>query len=264
MKQHLLPGAVFAAAGTTPDPKPLRVRMKASGGAELYIYSDIGESWWGEGVTAKMVADELKTIGDVAELDVRINSYGGDVFDGLAIYRQLVDAKPKITTHIDGIAASAASVVAMAGETIQIAAGGQLMIHDAWTIGIGNAEELRAVADRIDMSSQEMAKLYAARTGRTETECRDWMRAETWMTAQEAVDRGFADEVADFQRAAARAAPGFVNYVRQFDGIPADRRPFRNMPEPPRSERMCGYADSLSSMEGRLADARRKRTSGRG
>jgi ATP-dependent Clp protease protease subunit len=254
------------AIGIYADANPgFRVQLKGSTAAEIYIYSDIGESWWGDGVTAKKIADELKALGgDVTEITVHINSYGGDVFDGLAIYRQLVDHKAKVTTHVDGIAASAASVVAMAGDTIHVANGGQIMIHDAWTIGMGNAEELRATADRVDMTSQELAKLYAARTKRTETEVRDWMRAETWMTAQEAVDRGFADKVVDFQRAAARAVPGFVNYIREFDGIAAEKRPFRNLPEPPRSERMRSYADGIASMEGRMADARRKRTSGRG
>lgn len=251
---------VFADAGPG-----FRVKMKGESAAEVYIYSDIGESWWGDGVTAKKIADELKALAaGVTDITVHINSYGGDVFDGLAIYRQLVDHKAKVTTHVDGIAASAASVIAMAGDEIHVANGGQIMIHDAWTIGMGNAEELRATADRVDLTSQELAKLYAARTKQTETQVRDWMRAETWMTAQEAVDRGFANKVVDFQRAAARAVPGFVNYIREFDGIAADKRPFRNMPEPPRSDRMKNYADGIASMEGRMADARRKRTSGRG
>lgn len=241
-----------------------RIQMKGEDAAEIYIYSDIGESWWGDGVTAKAVADQLKAMKGVKNIDVRINSYGGDVFDGLAIYRQLTDHAAKVTVHVDGIAASAASVIAMAGDTIRIASGGQLMIHDAWTIAIGNAEELRSTADRVDMTSQELAKLYAARTGRTETEVRDWMRAETWLTAEQAVERGFADEVVDFQRAVARGVPGFVNYVREFSGIAADARPFRNMPEPPRTERMRTYADGVASMEGKLADARRRRSSGRG
>lgn len=252
-------GRVYAAAAGE-----FRIQMKGEEAAEIYIYSDIGESWWGDGVTAKAIADQLKELKGVKKIDVRLNSYGGDVFDGLAIYRQLTDHAAEVTTHIDGIAYSAASVIAMAGDNIRIANGGQIMIHDAWTIAIGNAEELRDTANRVDMTSQELAKLYAARTKRTETEVRDWMRAETWMTAQEAVDRGFADEIVDFQRAVARSVPGFVNYVRDFDGIAAEKRPFRNMPEQPRSERMRSYADGITSMEGRLAAARRKRTSGRG
>lgn len=259
MRNHCLP--ILADA----QPTGFRIQLKGESAAEIYIYADIGDSWWGDGITAKKIADELKALpATVSEITVRINSYGGDVFDALAIYRQLVDHKAKVIVQIDGIAASAASVIAMAGETIKIANGGQLMIHDAWTIGIGNAEELRRTADHVDMTSAELAKLYAARAKKTETEVRDLMRAETWMTAQEAKDRGFVDEVIDFQRAAARAVPGFVNYVRDFSGIEASKRPFRNMPEEPRTERMKNYADGIASMEGRMADARRKRASGRG
>lgn len=239
-----------------------RVQMKGAA-AEIYIYGDIGESWFGDGITAKSIAEELKNIGSAETIDVHINSYGGDVFDGLAIYRQLVDHKAKVTTHVDGIAASAASVIAMAGDTINIGNGGQMMIHDAWTIAIGNAEELQQTAQRLDLTSGELAKLYAARTKQTESQIRAWMRDELWMTATEAVEHGFADNVVDFHRAAARAVPGFVNYVRNFDGIAASKRPFRNMPEQERSARMRTYADGIAVMEGRMAEARRKRASGR-
>lgn len=194
----------------------LRLLMKSATKAELLIYSDIGESWWGEGVTAKQVADELKRAGSVAEIDVRINSYGGDVFDGLAIYRQLVDHAARVTTYVDGIAASAASVVAMAGDEIVMAEAGTMMIHDAWTVAAGDAGDLRAAAERLDVTSQELAKLYAARAKRTETEMRDLMRAETWFTGEEALAAGLADRVAEnFRAAAAALKPG---------------HPFRNAP----------------------------------
>lgn len=258
MKISALAPRILADAGPA-----FRVQMKGTA-AEIYIYGDIGESWFGDGITAKSIAEELKKIGAAETIDVHINSYGGDVFDGLAIYRQLVDHKAKVTTHVDGIAASAASVVAMAGDTINIGNGGQMMIHDAWTIAIGNADELRQVAERVDLTSAELAKLYAARTKQSETQVRDWMREELWMTADEAKARGFADNVVDFQRVAARAVPGFVNYVREFSGIAASKRPFRNMPEQPRSARMRTYADGIAVMEGRMAEARRRRASGRG
>lgn len=249
---------------------PLQIVMKGEKAAAIYIYADIGESWWGDGVTAKTIADELKALGAVDSIDVHINSYGGDVFDGLAIYRQLVEHKATITTHIDGIAASAASVIAMAGSTIKISEGGFLMIHDAWTIAVGNAKELRDTAERIDVTSGELAKLYAARSGKkSEQEVRDLMLAETWFTAQEAVDAGLADEVMQNLRAAARAVPGFVTYVRAYEGLAEDQRPFRNMPElaAPDAGDPAGIANAKSvllQMQAKLDRRKNPRSSGRG
>lgn len=190
----------------------LRLLQRNAARPELYIYGDIGSDWYGEGVTAKGVAEELAKVRDAADLDVRINSYGGDVFQGLAIYRQLVDAKPRVTVHVDGIAASAASVIAMAGDEINVSESGWLMIHDAWTIAIGNAEELRQVADRVDATSAQVAKIYAARGRKSETEVRDWMRDETWFTAAEAVAAGLADNVAANKAIAAKFDPARMKF----------------------------------------------------
>jgi ATP-dependent Clp protease, protease subunit len=187
-------------------------KNKAKNSAEILIYADVGESWWGDGVTAKSFHDELKALGDVATIDVRINSYGGDVFDGLAIHRQLVEHKATVTTHVDGIAASIASVIAMAGERIEISESGFLMIHDAWTIAIGNAEELRAVADRVDATSANIADLYAARCGKSVAQVRDWMKAETWFNGKDAVAAGLCDAIAENVRVAARSRPDWAKF----------------------------------------------------
>ncbi|HWA22319.1 MAG TPA: head maturation protease, ClpP-related [Caulobacterales bacterium] len=192
------------------------IRFSAKGKAgEVLLYGDIGASFWGDGITAKAFADELKTMGAVDTLDVRINSYGGDVFDGLAIHRQLIDHGAEVTTHIDGIAASIASVIAMAGNKIIMSESGQLMIHDAWTVAIGNAEELRAVADRVDTTSATMAELYAKRSGASADKIRDWMRAETWFNGKEAALVGLVDEVAENVAIAARAAPAWLALAHQ-------------------------------------------------
>ena len=106
------------------------VKAKAGDEAEILIYEDVGEGWFG-GVTAKQFADELKALGSVKTINLRLNSAGGDVFDGLAIYRRLVDHPAKIVSHIDGLAASIASVIAMAGDEIRISESGFLMIHNA-------------------------------------------------------------------------------------------------------------------------------------
>ena len=163
--------------------------------AEVFIYEDVGASWFG-GVTAKDFASDLKAAGKVATIDVRIASYGGDVTEGLAMYRLLAEHDAKVVVHIDSMAASIASVIAMAGDDIIIAEAGSIMIHDAWTIAAGNAEQIRATAEQLDATSRQLAEIYAARTSNGLPKIKDWMRAETWFRGKEAVDAGFANSVA--------------------------------------------------------------------
>ena len=162
---------------------------KGKESAEILIYGDIG---WD--VTAKTFGKELAALGKVSTIDVRINSYGGDVFDGIAIYSRLVDHSAKITSHVDGIAASAASVIAMAGDTVRISSAGMIMIHDAWGIGIGNATDFRALADRLEKASATIAGVYEQRTGNEMDQVRAWMEAEYEFDADEAIQNGFATE----------------------------------------------------------------------
>lgn len=159
--------------------------------ADIYIYEDIGESWYG-GVTAKSFSEELKSIGNVEQLDIYINSPGGNVFDGVAIYNQIVRFDAKKTVHIDGIAASIASIIAMAGDDINIAENAMVMIHNPWGVAIGSASEMRKAADSLDKVRQTLVDTYIARTGQTAGQIGEWMDAETWMSADEAVTRGFA------------------------------------------------------------------------
>ena len=214
----------------------LRVLMKSAERAEILIYGDIGDSWDGPGITARALADELKRVSATA-LDVRINSYGGDVFEGLAIYSQLVASKKTVTVYVDGIAASAASVIAMAGDVIRVAEAGFLMIHDAWTFAMGNADDLRAVADRVDATSGQIATVYAARAKKSATEVRDLMRAETWFSGLEAVDAGLADEVVGNKAIAAKFDP--------------QRMTFRNLPHV-LSPRRQALADQVARQAAKL------------
>lgn len=208
-----------------------RILSKSSDRAELVIYGDIGPVFWGDEVSAADFANTLKEVGNVKDLDVRINSYGGDVFDGLAIYRQLVEHSASVAIHVDGIAASAASVVAMAGDVIRIGESARMMVHDAWTIAIGNAADLRSTADRLDETSQAIAEIYSARSGRGPTEMRDAMRAETWYTGKEAVAAGLATEVAANKPAPAQSVGGKVVALDQgrhrFSNMPKDLLPNR-------------------------------------
>jgi ATP-dependent Clp protease protease subunit len=182
-----------------------RFKAKADKSAEIQIYEDVGAGWFG-GVTAKDIATDIRAAGDVQRIDVRIASYGGDVSDGLAIYRMLAEHKARVVTHIDGVAASIASVIAMAGDEIIMAEAGSLMIHDAWVIAAGNADEFRKMADHLEKSSGQIADIYAERTKQSLQQVKDWMKATTWFYGQEAVDAGFAGSIAQNVKAAASAS----------------------------------------------------------
>lgn len=172
------------------------------GAAEIILYGDIGFD-----VTARQFSDEMKRLGKVSAIDLRINSFGGDVFDGVAIYSRLVDSGADITVHVDGIAASAASVVAMAGDRIRITEAGQMMIHDAWALSAGNAADFRRMADRLEAVSEQMAGIYVRRTGQDLAMVREWMAEEREFMAAEAVEFGFATETFAGERMAARYIP---------------------------------------------------------
>lgn len=191
------------------------IRAKGSKAAEILLYEDVGEGWFG-GISAKRFADELKGLGKVDTIDLRINSYGGDVFDGLAIYQQLVQHPAKITSHVDGIAASIASIIAMAGDEIRIAEAGWFMIHDAWGMAVGNAAEMRRQAELLESVTNQLAGVYEARTKQPLETLRAWMADETWLDAAAAVERGFANSVAENLRMAAHAAP-----PKRFRNIPS-------------------------------------------
>lgn len=164
---------------------------KAKG--EVYIYEQIGEGWFG-GITAKSFMEMMKPIASVAELDIYINSPGGNVFDGIAIGNQITrHPASRKTVHIDGIAASIASVIAMSGSEIKIASNGMFMIHNPYAMCMGGADDMRKAADSLDKVRDQLLGTYVARTKGDSKKISKWMDDETWMTADEAVERGFAD-----------------------------------------------------------------------
>lgn len=189
------------------------IKAKGPASADIYIYEDVGESWFG-GVSAKQFASDLRALGSVSTINVRLNSYGGDVFEGLAIYRLLADHPATVVSFVDGIAASIASVIAMAGDEIRIAEAGEIMIHDAWSVVKGPALELRAVADRLDAISSSIADVYAARTGQSKDRIQAWMAAETTFQSADARNHGFANTVVPNLKAAARRRPSAFQWRR--------------------------------------------------
>ncbi len=173
---------------------PAGIRAAHDGDAgEINIYDVIGEDWWtGEGVTAKRVATALREIGD-SDVVVNINSPGGDFFEGVAIYTVLREHQAKVSVNVVGIAASAASVIAMAGDQIAISKVGFFMIHNAWAVAVGNRHDMRAAADYLEPFDASMAGLYADRSGAEVSQAETWMDDETWFGGAAAVAAGLAD-----------------------------------------------------------------------
>lgn len=198
----------------------------------ISILDEIGENWWtGEGVTAKRIAAALRSIGNESPVTVNINSPGGDYFEGLAIYNVLRAHEGKVTVRILGVAASAASVIAMAGDTVQIGRAAFLMIHNAWIIAVGNRHDLREAADWIEPFDKVAADIYAARTDMDVEEIEQMLDAESWIGGAEAVDKGFADEflpadqiTEDEPKASAQASIRRVDTLLAKQGIPRSER----------------------------------------
>lgn len=174
------------------------IRNLAANAAEILIYEEIGKSWWDDsGVSAKEFIEDLRSRGDITDIDLRINSIGGNVFEGLAIYNIIKQHPANVNVYIDGIAASISSVIAMSGNKIIMPANTQLLIHDPMSGIDGTAEEMRGMADDLDKVKTSIMTVYMDRTGLAEQEISDLMSAETLMTAEEAIEKGFADEMTE-------------------------------------------------------------------
>lgn len=180
------------AASAKANPGRFALATNDDDSATLHIYGAIG-GWW-SGVAADELVPEIRGL-DVSTLNVYINSPGGDVYEGIAIRNALRQHKAKVVTHVDGLAASAASFIACAGDEVVMGENAEIMIHDAWGIGIGNAEDMRTLADDLDRISGNIAAMYAAKAGGDADEWRDRMRSETWYSAADAVEAGLADRL---------------------------------------------------------------------
>lgn len=171
--------------------------------AELLLYDEIG-GWWG--CTAEQMIADLRGITS-PNIRVRVNSPGGSVFEGIAIANALRSHPANVTVQVDGIAASIASVIAMAGDRIEMAPNTMMMIHDASGLCYGNASDMEELAELLDLISDNIADAYAARAGGTRDEWRARMKAETWYLPDDAVENGLADEAIQAPKAATPAEP---------------------------------------------------------
>lgn len=162
---------------------------------ELYIYGDIADyKWFEEDVTANEVRQKIQNFnGDI--LNVHINSYGGDVFTGIAIYNLLKNTNAQVNVYIDSCACSIASVIAMAGDKIYMPKNTLMMIHNCWTVAQGNSKDLRKQADDLDVIMEASIESYMSRIKITREELQELLDDETWLTAEKCVELGFADEI---------------------------------------------------------------------
>src|SRR4051812_34084332 len=181
------------------------MKQAENNAAEILIYDEIGKSWWDEDtVSAKSFLDDLNALGDVDAITLRINSPGGDVFDGVAIHNAIKNHKAKVTAHVDGIAASAASFIAMAADKIVMPANSFLLIHGASGVSFGNSDDMRAVADDLDRIDKSLTATYVARAKSTTAKVKALMKEDRLMDAAEAKEWGFTDEVTAETKMAAK------------------------------------------------------------
>ncbi|MCK5016535.1 MAG: Clp protease ClpP [Candidatus Peribacteraceae bacterium] len=174
--------------------------MQAQGkkSATIKIFADIGEDWFGEGVSAKGFSDDLEALGDLDILDVHVNSRGGNVHDGVTIYNTLKQHSATVNMFIDGVAASIASIIAMAGDKIYMAEGATMFVHNPLTWAVGNSKVFRATADTLDTIQEGLVDIYSNNNlSSTRDEIIALMDAETTFTAQEAIDKGFATDLSN-------------------------------------------------------------------
>jgi ATP-dependent Clp protease protease subunit len=195
------------------------IRALEKGDNVVTIFDVIGEDFWTGGITAKSVASQLRAIGGPVE--VQINSPGGDVFEGFAIYNVLREHPYDVNVKVLGMAASAASVVAMAGNHIEVGKSAFVMIHNCWVLAIGNRHDMRETADFLEPFDKALRDVYVARTGATDKQIADWMDAESYFSGQDAVDKGFADALLPSDQIkmdpAAAASDRETNVVRSME-----------------------------------------------
>ena len=205
------------------------IKAAKSDDNSISVFDVIGADWYGDGVTASRIAAALRSIGG-ADVTVNINSPGGDMFEGLAIYNLLREYEGKVTVKVLGLAASAASIIAMAGDEVQIGRGAFLMIHNCWVYAMGNRHDLQQIAADMVPFDKAMNDIYGARTGLDASTIDAMMDAETYIGGSDAVEKGFADrllaadEIADGDDSPAAALRKLDAMLAKTDAPRSERR----------------------------------------
>ena len=176
---------------------------KSDSTAEIEIYGDIGESWFGEPNTFESVKNSIQSLGDVSDITIRVASLGGDVSHGLAIHDLIKTLPGNKKAIIDGWTASAGTIVALAADEIEIAENAFFLIHNSWTGTVGNAEAHREQAEMLDKVDARLVKIYKSKTGKTENAIRKQMAKEEWMSPEEAIEFGLVDKKTKASKVAA-------------------------------------------------------------
>jgi ATP-dependent Clp protease protease subunit len=257
---------IFAEAGRllnlAKPPGEERSGVRPSGGysvraagdtGEIVLYDDIGEGFWGGGISAAQFKDDLNGLGPVSLINVRINSAGGQVFEGLTMYNLLAQHKARVVTHIDGLAASIASVVAMSGDEIRIADNAMMMIHNAAGMCAGTSEQMRATADLLDTVTSTIRSTYCKQCGQPADKIAQLMADETWLNAADAKKLGLVDRVVDSMDVTARIDPRRFQFK---NAPPALLLPVNNAGQRPIVER---YAARLQAIRVSQIQARMSR-----
>ena len=210
--------------------KWLEVKAKAKVG-EVYIYGEIDDfKWWGDEVTPTDIKDELAKLKNVDSVNIYVNSPGGGVFAGAAIYNEIKRFNKPTTSYVDGLAASIASLIVLAADKVVIPSNAMIMIHNVWTVVVGDYNELRDTADKIEkIQDSVVVQAYQDKTGMEKEKITELMDAETWLSGGEAVDLGFADELAEEQKIAACITGDTINFnnvevpINKFKAFPKSK-----------------------------------------
>jgi len=223
--------------------------------AEIAIFGEIGGFF--DGLDAKTVIEDIRAkIGNSPRVVVNICSPGGSVIDGLAIYAMLKSIPAQKEVRIAGVAASIASVIAMAGDKVVMPAAGLMMIHNPLAYAGGDSEELRKAADMLDTVKNSIVSAYALKTKRKDEEISEWMDGEKWMTAAEAKELGFCDEVEEFQAAACAVGKLTVpeTFAALFSAPQVDPEPVVEPASEPASEPVADPANIIPELEAKCAE----------
>lgn len=196
------------------------MKMSADNAADIFIYGEITNHEWDEtDTTASSFKKELDDLGDVSTINLYVNSPGGSVFEGIAIHNMLKRHKARVVARIDALAASIASVIVMAADEIRMPANSMLMIHNPWTLAVGNSDELRKIADDLDRIGKSSMRSYLEKAGDklTEDKLQEMLDAETWLSAQEAYQYGLCDVVEESNEMAASISD---DYLQRYKNVP--------------------------------------------
>ena len=203
------------------SPKPFSITNKTETTAEILLYGEIGENWDGTGITALKFTEELKKIpASVKNIDIRINSFGGSVFEGMVIYTRLKEHKAKKTVYVDGLAASIASVIAMSGDEIVMGDGSFIMIHKPISGVRGNAHEMERMIGILDKIEEQMITIYSKKTKMSRAELSSMLDAETWIPCEECMKLGMADRQIEAKETLYLVASAFEKGSKFFKNAP--------------------------------------------